>query len=114
MPVASCEGELLVMQVITCGTVRLSTLVVVTVGRDWWQRFRHPSLNVVQLLARATTTGHHIEILYGGYRQLDMTLQLLLNNECRSLLVKTIDGNHIAYWPPVTRSRSRRAAATVQ
>jgi hypothetical protein len=58
-------------------------------------RFRH--LNVVQLLTHATTTGRHIEILYGVYRHLNMSLQLPLNNECRSRLVKTIDGNHVAY-----------------
>jgi hypothetical protein len=33
MLLTSCEGELLIMQVITCGAVRLLTLVVVTVGR---------------------------------------------------------------------------------
>jgi ankyrin repeat protein len=71
-------------------------------------RFRH--LNVVQLLTRATTTGRHIEILYGVYRHPNMTLQLPLNNECRSRLVKTIDGNHVAYWPPrVTRKPQPQA-----
>jgi hypothetical protein len=34
MLVASCEGELLIMQVIAYGAVLVLTLVVVTVGRD--------------------------------------------------------------------------------
>jgi hypothetical protein len=45
------------------------------------------------------------------YRHLNLTLQLPLNNECRSRLMKTIDGNHVAYWPPRVRVAAAAAAA---